>query len=380
MILYPHQQRFINKNPKTALLVWETGTGKTLAACEWLRMRPDRMALVVCPKAIVGKWKADLAGIRATVVTRDEVKKLPLHLFTALVIDEAHDFASPIGKGRSERTTVIYEHLRTHPNTHVLLLTATPIRSTPWNIHTLAAFLGIWWEPKKFQNEFFYLTDLYGRFHYEPKKGWQTMIRKRVEEIADIVLMRDCVDVPQQHEHVREVTWTPRMENDIGKKYLTAVSEWHERHRRENGKEKFAELEKIIDGYRKVIVVCHYREQMESYIKKIGDSRLVYQLHGDTKDQGAVIAQAKSADDCIFFVQAQMGAGFDAAEFSVVVFASMSFRYVDHVQMRGRVKRINNLHENLFIYLLGGKCDRAVYSAIMKGKDFDVHEIKAIRG
>lgn len=70
-----------------------------------------------------------------------------------------------------------------------------------------------------------------------------------------------------------------------------------------------------------------------------------------------------------------MGAGFDASEFSIVIFASLSFKYVDYVQMKGRVKRINNLHENHFIHILAGKCDEAVYTAIMKGTDFDVHYV-----
>ena len=35
MQLYTHQQRFLEANPKKALLAWEMGTGKSLAAIEW---------------------------------------------------------------------------------------------------------------------------------------------------------------------------------------------------------------------------------------------------------------------------------------------------------------------------------------------------------
>jgi hypothetical protein len=129
-----------------------------------------------------------------------------------------------------------------------------------------------------------------------------------------------------------------------------------------------------MDGYRKVIVVAYYREQIDDYVARIGDNRQVFVLTGSVKNQDAVIQDAREADDCVFIIQAQMGAGFDAGEFSVVIFASMSFRYVDYVQMKGRVKRINNLHENTFIYLLGGKNDQAVYNSIQQNKDFDVHD------
>ena len=65
-----------------------------------------------------------------------------------------------------------------------------------------------------------------------------------------------------------------------------------------------------------------------------------------------------------------MGAGFDASEFSVMIFASMSFKFVDHIQALGRINRINNLHENDYYYLLAGPCDKNVYKTIMAGHDF----------
>ena len=215
--------------------------------------------------------------------------------------------------------------------------------------------------------------------HYETKRGWQKAIRPYVEEIADIVLMQDCVDVPTQHHEIVEVSWGKHEESWLKQnlQYLEGAAQWHERHRLENGHKKFQAIVKITDGYRKVIVVCHYRSQIDEYEKWFKKDRQVFTLHGDTKDQSTVIKEAREADDCIFIIQAQMGAGFDAAEFSVVIFASMSFRYVDHVQMKGRVKRINNLHENKFIYMIGGRCDRAVYATIQANKDFDVHEYLA---
>lgn len=378
MELYKHQQRFITKNPDKALLVWETGTGKTIVACEWIKLRVPVKTVVICPKAIIKKWQRDLkeSGAVADVFSRDQIKKEDIKGYGCIVIDEAQDFASPLfNKDRSERATIIYKRLRENPRINILLLTATPVRSTPWNIHTLAVYIGIFWDIQNFQRDFFYFTDMFGRFHWEKKNGWQKQIRPLVEEIADIVLMSDCVDVPKQHHQVQEIPWTKDQEDLLkGQGYQEPIQAWHARHRAENGHKKFKELEKIVNGYRKVIVVCHYRAQIEDYEKRLSSSRLVYTLTGDTKDQDKVIQEAREADDCIFIIQAQMGAGFDAGEFSVVVFASMSFRYVDYVQMKGRVKRINNLHENTFIHLLNGKNDVAIYDTIQQNKDFDVHE------
>lgn len=382
--LYNHQQRFKEKNPDHAMLVWETGTGKTVSACVWRNMRKEVKMLIACPKGIIGKWKRDLKEWNVDpkmthVVSRDDIKKIDLNNYGGIILDEAQDYSSPLfDKNRSKRAEVVYKYVRSHPSACVLLLTATPVRSTPWNIHTLACYLNIFWDIREFRQEFFHMTDKYGRFHYEKNKGWQKMIRKHVEEISDIVLMSDCVDVPRQTTKIIQVPWTQKQENELEKQqYLEPSSEWHSRHRMEQGEPKWKVLKDLIDGYRKVIIVCHFRSQIDDYVEKIGEERQVFVLNGSVKDQDKVIEEAKSADDCVFIIQAQMGAGFDAGEFSVVIFASMSFRYVDYVQMKGRVKRINNLHENTFIHLLGGKNDKAVYNSIKANKDFDVHDYLA---
>lgn len=367
--LYAHQQRFKEANPDKALLCWETGTGKTVAGCLWLRKRTN--ALVICPKTVTKKWERDLKkwGARADIISTDQIKKIKLDKYKAIIVDECQNFSSPLfEKSRSQRASILYEHIRNNPETNILLLTASVVRSTPFNVHTLACYLGIFWDVKRFKNKFFHMTNKYGRFHYEKKRGWQKAIRPYVEEISDIVLMQDCIDVPKQHHQIIKIDWD---EEEFTNRYLEPIVEWHERHRAENSKKKFNELEKIINGYQKIIVVCYYRRQIDEYVKYIGEDRQVFILHGGVKDQDKVIQEAREAQDCVFFVQAQMGVGFDAAEFSVVVFASMSFMYVAFQQMCGRVKRINNLHENTFIYLLGGECDEAVYKTIQSGKDFD---------
>ncbi len=372
--LYKHQERFIAKNPDRALLLWEMQTGKTVAAALWLKERFRMRRLVICPKALVEKWKRDLKewGVNNVgVVAMSQLHKVILDEFNCLVIDEAQHFASPLfAAGRSKRTEGIYTFVKNNPKAHILLLTATPVRSTPWNAHTLGAFIGHFIPMKSFRDSFFYFTDMFGRWHYEPKKDWRIRIRPYVERISDIVLLSECADIPKQHEQIIELPWTPSDEKMLSMEYMEPSKEWHHRHKAEQGRKKFDQIMEIMDGYRKAIVVCNYTEQIDNYVAWIGNERQVFVLDGRTKDQDATIEAAKKADDCIFIVQASMGAGFSAAEFSVVIFASMSFRFVDYVQMTGRVKVITNLHENLFIYLLGGKNDKAVYAQVKKGLDF----------
>ena len=359
------------------------GTGKTIAACEWIKMRPQTHSktLVICPKAIVGKWERDLQEWCATadICSMSQIHKIRLNQYKTIVIDEAQHFASPLfDKSRSQRTEAIYNYCKSNPTAHILLLSATPIRSTPWNAQTLGTFLGHYWDHRQFRQTFFYFTDMFGIWHWEPKSDWRVQIRPYLERISDIVLLSDCVDVPKQHERVIRIPWTQDQESALDKT-VEPSKEWHNRHRAEQGKKKFDELDKILNGYRKVIVVCNYTQQIDDYVKWIGKDRQVYVLDGRTKDQDAVIEAAKKADDCVFIIQASMGAGFDAGEFSVVVFASMSFRFVDYIQMQGRVLRVNNLHENVFYYLIAGQCDKAVFEQVKKGLDFHPPHYKGAR-
>ncbi len=371
--LYKHQERFLAKNPDRALLLWEAGSGKSLAACEWLKKRPLLKALVIAPKSIQDKWKKDLkeSGVKADVVTTDGIKKIDMMQYRAIVADEAHNLAAPIFTAeRSARVEVFYNFVKEYPKAHILLLSATPVRSKSWNAHTLSTFVGKYHDWRKWRKKFYRMTDTFGRWHFEPVKTWRKDVRPYIEEISDIVLMRDIVEVPKHSEAVIQISWT-KADESLLEKHWEAAKDWHARHRAENGRKKFDELEQIMSQYRKVVVVCYYLSQIEDYKKWIGDDREVFVMTGATKDQGAVIQAAQEADDAILLIQASLGAGFDLDTFSMMVFASMDFRYVSLVQMKARINRIHNLHSNRYVYLIGGKADAAVYETLQKGKDFD---------
>lgn len=372
--LYDWQKNFINTyNRDKVLLCAEAGTGKTYAGICWLQLRPHLKALVVAPLGIQKKWQKDLDlwGVKADVVTTDGIKKIDLNKYNAVIIDECQNVNSALfDKSRSQRATVLYNYVKNNRNAHILLASATPIRSKPENLHTLACYLGIYWDIKKFRDEFLHLTNKFGVFHYEPNHTWRKDIRPKLEQISHIVNMADCVDVPV-HEHTTiNIKWTRKQEELLNQEYLEPAKEWHQRHRMEQGEEKWNELSKILDGHLKVVIVCYYLDQIADYKKRIGNDRPVYVMTGSTKNQGQVVEEANEADEAILLIQAGLGAGFDLDKFSVMVFASMSFAFVHLIQMQARINRIHNLHKNQYIYLLGGRCDRGVKERLDLGFDF----------
>lgn len=373
MKLYEHQEKFKESNPNKALLVWEGGTGKTVGACEWLKLGRDSNALVICPKRVVKKWEEELKkwGTKATVVSKEQFKKLDTYPWSAIVVDEADEFASPLfNKSRSQLSTALYEQVLHYPNIPIILLTATPIRSNPYNLHTLLCYMGHYVDWKKWRDRFFIYQKRPFLRHpaWFPRPNWQKDIREVLERHADIVLLKDCIkDLPTVTEEFIETKPKGKFVKDID--WLEPSKIFVEEHKFEQN-DKIKYIKELGKEYRKVLVVAHYTDNVNELEKELSTDRLTFAVQGSTKDQEAILLEANEVDECYLIVQASLGAGFDADSFSVMVFTSMSYKVRDYVQMKYRIRRIHNLHPVKYVYMLGGRCDKAVYNTIKRGKDF----------
>ncbi len=377
-----HQEKFQHNYKGPNLLVHEAGTGKTICACLWLRDGRDKESLVVCPKRVVQKWIDTLKtwGTSAKVISKEQFKRDFKELMQTpwkyVVIDECDWFASPIFSGkRSQLTTCMYQLVKQyHPQ--MLLLSATPIRSNPWNLHTLLTLGGNYIDWRKWQDYFFELKRLpfLPRPAYMPKKNWRELIRPILEKHSDIVLMKDCVDslpaIKNEYVKVKKDPFIPTK--------WEGSAAFFEEHRHEQ-KNKIAHIKEIAQGYRKVLVVAYYKEQLERLEVELSKDRETFLIYGNTKNQETVVKQAQASEECYFIVQASVGEGFDADTFSCVIFASMSYSVRDYVQMKARVRRIHNLHPVIYYFLLAGDCDHAIFKNVQLGKSFVPSEWSASR-
>ncbi len=376
----PHQQKFAKGYKDKDMLVHEGGTGKTICGALWLKDGRDADALVICPKRVFNKWGNTLTEwkTKGTVLWMEQFVKEPIKKWSAIIVDEADEFASPLFlKGRSNRSVALYKLIKQYPDTPVLLLTATPVRSTPWNLHTLLCFLGIYTDWKKWREQFFvYEHRPFLRWPaWFARPGWQAMMPPILEKHADIVLLKDCVNdlPPATHEVI-----------DLPKKKVKKSTELHyaarfsEEHMLEQ-EDKVKHILEIAKEYRKVLVVAYYVDHVDALADALKSDREVFKVRGGVKDQEAILKKANEVDECFLVIQASLGAAFDADTFSAVIFTSMSYKVRDYVQMKYRVRRIHNLHPVVYYYLMGGKCDRQVYSAIQAGKDFVPSEYATTR-
>lgn len=160
-VLFSFQNRnagiLINKLEKmgVAILADSVGLGKTITAGAVIKhylKKNDNKAniLIIAPAALKQQWKDDLASVLGVdyhdgayeIVSQQDTnaikqikddydkyfrKNKSIDLF---VIDEAHNLRSKTG----ERHDAILELLQQHPNSHILLLTATPINNTLMDI------------------------------------------------------------------------------------------------------------------------------------------------------------------------------------------------------------------------------------------------------
>lgn len=369
--LFSHQQEFLDKKLNKALICFEAGTGKTKVAIEWLRDKQDN-AIVIVPKRIGKKWTQALeeAGVEATVVTKEWWKKTEYKSPSALVIDEIHQHASPLfTKGRSQLATKTYNFIKDNPDMPILGLTATPISSTPANLHTLLAYIGHFIDWKVWRSEFYDLQYLpyLPRPAWMPKKNWRTLIRPYLLKYTHTALMSDVAELPAVSEEVVNVP------NNVFKKgqEATPMAEFVAEHRHEQ-LEKPVVVRRIGSGYRKVVVVAYFRDQIDVLEKELSKDKQTYVITGDTKDPESIIQQAQEDEECYLILQSSLGVGFDLNTFAVMVFASQGYSYVSLVQMKARIQRIHDLKPVKYYYLVAGRCDKAVQKQLLLGRDFDI--------
>lgn len=370
MELYDWQKKALYEPNDYAMWCCECGTGKSYAAGEWVKQASrNSKPVVFCPKQIVSDWSKRTPT--ASVYTPQTILKERLpDQPSAIIVDEADAFASPLflPTKRSKCADKLYNYIRQNPQAHVLLLTATPVRSTPWNLHTLLCYIGRYIDFKQWREKYFYLDQprYMSRPGYFPRPGWQKMMQEVIDGNATVALMKDMVDElpPETYEIIKlkPPTYEKNEEWEASKQFV-------EDHLLEQGG-KVKEITRISKGYRKVVVVAHYRQQIDELYKNLSRERETFVLDGRTGNVESVIAAAEASDECYFIIQSSVGAGFEIPSFSCMIFASQSYSVRNFVQMKARIRRINALKPVIYYHLLAGKCDKMIYESIQEGRDF----------
>ncbi len=396
MELYKHQLDFLNEAPNKRLLCWDTGTGKTLTAIEWAQFKAKgSQGIVICPKALKENWNRNIPLMskgNIHVLTKEEFKKVHKTLpnVAFVVVDEAHHFAGM----KSALSKNLYWYLKKHNIENILFLTATPYRSSPWDIFVLARHLGYDWNYMDFKAKFFTEAYIYGRYIPKIRSGIEEDIAKLVGIFSNVVKLEDCVDVPEQTFETEYFALTKEQEK--GKESITDVNpivRYTKYHEIENGfvisdgyeetqeyeclkNDRLLELAETTD---KIAIVARYNLQLDHLARVLGHlKRPIFMIRGDVKDRDAVVQKVEKSKKCIVLIQAACSEGYELPSIGLMIFASLDFSYVNYKQMCGRILRINKLKKNVYLHLVSSGIDAEVHKSVMKKQDFSL-EIYAKR-
>lgn len=137
---------------------------------------------------------------------------------------------------------------------------------------------------------------------------------------------------------------------------------------------KIDKIKEIGNGFRKVILVVQYTEQIDDLANKLKNHKPIFVLDGRTKNADATKKEAQGAEDCYFIVQNKMGFAWDGWMFGCMIFVSQAHRQIDHTQMLGRLTSVDYPKPLIYFTILGGKWDKIIYDTLASGEDFNPHK------
>lgn len=411
MKLYAHQKQIIDDAPKKIGLFLGTGSGKTRIALLLARGK----TLVICPKTQREdhNWERELEGIKnphrisLRVVSKEEFRRdaTSLPRFDTVIVDEAHTCLGvtpntrqrkriPIPKA-SQLFEALNWYVQFHKPERIYLCTATIIKSpmTVWGagkilgkiVDTMDSF-------RAFRSKYYTLLPMPGREVYSPKHDSDTKesLARLVRKLGYTGRLEDYFDVPDQTYRTISIPLTMVQTLRIRQlplEYPDPLVLIGKKHQVENGvlsgdefkkaelfdNYKIDKILELMDEFPRVIIFAKYIAQIaaiENALRKA--KKPVLTLTGATKDRQNAFKEAKKRLNCAFICQAQISAGWELPEYPVMIFASMSYSFVDRVQAEGRIQRANHIKKNLYIDLVvKGGIDEAVQKAIHNKKDFD---------
>jgi len=401
-MLFKHQQQVIADNLVKTGLFFGTGSCKTRTALELAQGK----ILVIAPKMQVEdknwqrenkKWNTnkDLTVISKETFRRDHIK---LPFYQTVIIDEAHTVlgVTPNTRQRNKiiipRTSQLFEAVgdyikRTRP-LRFYLVTATPAKS-PMAVWGVAKLFGKNWDFYKFRETFYIRLPMAGREVWTSKRDTESKQRlgKAVRGLGYTGKLSDYFDVPPQtfkNIHIALTLEQQKRIKELKTEYPNPIVQIGKIHQVENGvltgdeftkpqifkNEKETQILEYAMEFPQMIIFCKYTLQIERLALALKEYP-VFTLTGDTKKRGDLMDKLKTSDSYILIVQSQISSGWELPECPVIIWASMSYSFVDKVQSEGRILRANNLKKNLYISLtVKGGTDEAVYSCLENKQDF----------
>lgn len=389
MALYAHQQKLLDQNPPRHLIAWQVGAGKSRMALE-LAKKNGVMPLIIVPKMLQDKWarEAAIAQVEATIISKEDFRRghQVITKHSAVIVDEAH---LAFGNFKSQTHKCLIAYFKRCDVQFVWLLTGTPYTSSPWSIYSLARLVGVKLDYFNFRKQFFVERYFGRKLIFEPRVGIEDEIAELVRTFGSIVRLDECVDIPEQvieHETYRMTKEQEAHARKIREKENNPLARFTKYHQIASGVllgdeftdnvvipcEKNERIYSLAETTEKLAVFCRYNAHIDLLNRELTKRGIpVFIIRGDTENRDAVVAEAEASERSVVLINSACSVGYELPSFGVIVFASLSYSYVDMVQSQGRFLRINRPKKNVYIIMTTkNSADEPVLESIKLKRNF----------
>ena len=391
MELREHQLEAVANTPNKWGLFFQVRVGKTPTAITLANTRA-RSCLVICPKSLRSQWRSEInvwapnSECEFLVLSKEEFRKQAdnLKCYESIVVDEAH---YGFGNYKSLLFRQLSKYITQHNTEFIWLLTGTPYTATPWSAYSYALLLGKissqhW---LRFCNKFFTKIKMGRKSFWKPKSNIDGELQDFMRSFGTFISLKDVADVADDYDEIETFALNAEQKRTIKEQFdPMPVIRYGRQHQIENGViveskqhidcDKSKRVLELVSSLKKAVIICRYKEQQRLLADLIvGIGREVFIINGDIKEEAGQIAQkAEAVDDCVVLIQADTVAGYSLKSFNTMIFASMSYSFVNYEQAKGRIRSIDKLDASNYIHLLtdGDSIDRAVYDCVLRKQNF----------
>lgn len=396
MKLYQHQRAIVDTAPDKYGLFLKMRVGKTATAIRLAATRASS-ALVIVPKSLKEQWEEEIerwnnSNTKFYVITKETFRKdyKKIERYEACIVDECHiGFAN----FKSQLYKALDGYIRQHDITFIWLLTGTPYTSSSWSIYSLGRLIGKEWKWYSWKTKFFNDIKMGRRTIPVQKKGIEEELAKIINNIGCTLSLSDISE--QAHdEYVKEYFDLNKEQKDAIKENFDPlpIVRFTKQHQIESGTlkgdgyvgdknfecDKSKRLSEIVSSTKKIAIVARYNLQLESYKTLLsGLSSNIYTINGDTKNKNEIIKEIENCEECVVLINSACSAGYSLASIDTMVFASMDFSFVNHAQIKDRLKNLKKNKSCTYIYLLTRSdskyksVDQGVFDAVENKTNFD---------
>ena len=394
MNLKPHQQKTVQEAKDKWGLWFKMRVGKTPTAIKLADER-CKTCLVIVPKSLKEQWENEIklwsdGRCQFTVITKETFRRDfgKIDRFEAIIWDEVHL------AGCNYKTQLFKAALKyiTHYDIkYVWILTGTPWTSSPWAVYSYHLLLGIRLSWPAFSNRFFYQLRMGSRTIPKPRTDRDDELQYMLCQIGTVIDLKDVSEVAEDYDIEEYFDLNKEQEKAIGNiTDIMPIVKFGKQHQLESGSlksdgysetilidcDKDKRIKEICEDNDKTVIVVRYLAIIDKYRKMLaGLGKEIFVISGQEQEAAAMVAQkAEQSDKAIVIIQSDTVAGYSLKSFSTMVFASLSYSFVNYDQVRSRIKAMEKNIGNTYIHLLtrGNSIDKAIYDCVKRKENFSI--------